>query len=111
MARVLLVDDEPSILNVLATLLRKQGYDVTPTSDGHKALDLIRSEKFDLLLTDIRMEPVNGLQLLEEMRAAQPQAGVILLTGYGSVKTAVQAMKGAWNGRWIITMCWSRTSI
>jgi two-component system, NtrC family, response regulator PilR len=94
MARVLLIDDEPSILNVLATLLRKQNYDVTPTSDGRKALELIRSEKFDLLLTDIRMEPVNGLQLLEEMRAAQPQAGVILLTGYGSVKTAVQAMKG-----------------
>jgi DNA-binding NtrC family response regulator len=94
MARILLVDDEPSILNVLATLLRKQNYEVTPTSDGPKALDLIKSEKFDLLLTDIRMEPINGLQLLEEMRKAQPQAGVILLTGYGSVKTAVQAMKG-----------------
>lgn len=94
MARILLVDDEPSILNVLATLLRKQGHDTVASTGGEEARQLVRNETFDLMLTDIKMEPVNGLQLLEEMRAAHPETAVILLTGFASIKTAVAAMKG-----------------
>ena len=61
MARILLVDDEPSILSVLTTLLRKQGFEVVPANGGEAASQLINTERFDLLLTDIRMEPINGL--------------------------------------------------
>lgn len=92
--RILLVDDEPSILNVLTTLLRKQGYEVTPLGGGEEVLEIIKDQKFDLVLTDIRMSPVDGLQVLTSMQEIQPQTPVILLTGYGSVQTAVEAMKG-----------------
>ncbi len=94
MARILLIDDEPSILNVLAILLRKHGHETTASTGGEEARALIRNQTFDLMLTDIKMEPYNGLQFLEEMRAAHPETAVILLTGYGSIKTAVAAMKG-----------------
>ena len=94
MVRILLVDDEISILNVLTTLLRKQDYEVEPVSSGTVALEKIKAEKFDMLLTDIRMSPVDGLELLRSMCEFQPQAPVILLTGYGSAQTAVDAMKG-----------------
>ncbi len=94
MARILLVDDEASILNVLSTLLRKQGYETVSSSGGEEARRLVRDESFDLMLTDIKMEPVSGLQLLDELRAAHPETPAILLTGFGSVKTAMAAMKG-----------------
>lgn len=94
MAKILLVDDEPSILSVLTTLLRKQNHEVTPASSGESAVQLIRANRFDLVLTDIRMEPVNGIQVLDIVRKESPQTVVILLTGYGSIKTAVDAMKG-----------------
>jgi len=92
--KILLVDDEPSILSVLTTLLRKQDYEVKPVNKGEEALEIIKDDKFDLLLTDIRMSPVDGLQLLKSMQDIQPQTPVILITGYGSVQTAVEAMKG-----------------
>jgi two-component system, NtrC family, response regulator PilR len=94
MAKILLVDDEPSILSVLTTLLRKQNHEVTPANGGEAAIQLIRTQSFDLILTDIRMEPVNGLEVLQIARQEAPQTAVILLTGYGSIKTAVEAMKG-----------------
>jgi len=90
----LLVDDEPSILNVLTALLRKQGYEVTPAGSGEKAMEFIREERFDLMLTDIRMDKISGLDLLREMRQRYPGTAIIILTGMGSVETAVEAMRG-----------------
>ncbi|MDZ4199265.1 MAG: sigma-54 dependent transcriptional regulator [Kiritimatiellia bacterium] len=94
MARILVVDDEPSILNVLTTLLRKQKHETTPANSGAAALELIEKESFDLVLSDIKMEPIDGLQLLNAIRKRAPSTVVILLTGYGSIKTAVDAMRG-----------------
>ncbi len=93
MARILLVDDEPSILSVLSTLLKAEGYDVTAVPGGDKAQDVIRNEDFDLLISDIRMSPVNGMQLLQLVHEVKPQMSVIMLTAYGSVETAIEAMK------------------
>lgn len=73
MVKILLVDDEPSILSVLTTLLRKQEYEVKPVNNGEEALETIKEENFDLLLTDIRMSPVDGLQLLDSMQELQPK--------------------------------------
>ncbi|HMO50297.1 MAG TPA: sigma-54 dependent transcriptional regulator [Kiritimatiellia bacterium] len=93
MSRILIVDDEPSILNVLSTLLRSQGHDCVPAKGGEPARDLIRAEQFDLMISDIRMAPIDGLELLKMAKSSRPDMAVIMLTGYGSVETAVAAMK------------------
>ncbi len=93
MARILLVDDEPSILNVLSTLLKGQGHDCVPAKGGEQARELIREEQFDLMISDIRMTPIDGLELLKLAKRMRPQMVVIMLTAYGSVETAVTAMK------------------
>jgi len=93
MPRILLVDDEPSILSVLNTLLKTEGYEVDPIQGGDKAKDLVLSDDYDLLLTDIRMNPVNGMELLKIAREKNPPMTVIMLTAYGSVETAIEALK------------------
>ena len=93
MARILLIDDEPSILSVLSTLLKSEGYDVEPVNNGEKARDLLISEDFDLLLSDIRMAPVNGMELLKIAREKKQPITTIMLTAYGSVETAIDALK------------------
>lgn len=93
MSRILLVDDEPSILSVLTTLLKAEGHDVITSRGGDIAQDMIRKEVYDLMITDIRMSPVDGMQLLKQSRRERAGAAVIMLTAYGSVETAVEAMK------------------
>ena len=93
MSRILLVDDEPSILSVLTTLLKAEGHEVTSSRGGDKAQEMVRTEPFDLLISDIRMSPIDGMQLLKQTRREKPGAAVIMLTAYGSVETAVEAMK------------------
>jgi DNA-binding NtrC family response regulator len=93
MARLLLVDDEPSILNVLSTLLRAEGYEVTTAAGGDKALEILANQDFDLMLSDIRMSPINGIELLRKVRETKPNMGVIMLTAYGTIETAVEALK------------------
>jgi len=93
MPRILLVDDEPNILSVLASLLKAESYDVSPVLGGEKAAKILESEEFDLMISDVRMAPVNGMQLLEQARRDRPHMSVIMLTAYGSVETALQALK------------------
>jgi DNA-binding NtrC family response regulator len=93
MARILLVDDEPSILSVLTTLLKAERYDITAVLGGEKAKDLILSEEFDLMLSDIRMSPINGMELLKLAHDQCPNMSVIMLTAYGSVETAIESLK------------------
>lgn len=93
MSRILLVDDEASLLSVLSTLLKAEGYDVLPIREGEKARDLIKSEDFDLMIADIRMSPVNGMELLSLARSERPEMSVIMLTAYGTIETAIEAMK------------------
>ena len=93
MARILLVDDEPSILSVLCTVLKAEDYDVVAASDGQQAIEMVRNENFDLLISDIRMSPVNGMDLLRLVHDEKPTTSVIMLTAYGSVETAIEALK------------------
>ena len=93
MARILLVDDEPSILSVLCTILRAENYEVVPIQDGEKARELIRNDNFDLMLSDIRMSPINGMELLQQVHKEKPGMAVIMLTAYGSLETAIKALK------------------
>jgi DNA-binding NtrC family response regulator len=93
MLRILIVDDEPTILNLLNKILIGQGYDTTPASNGEKALQLLQTERFDLMISDINMTPVNGMELLRKAAESWPDMGVVMLTAYGTVATAVEAMK------------------
>ena len=95
MSRILAVDDEASLLEVLATLFKAEGYDVVTESDCEKARDILlaKDEQFDLMLCDMRMNPIDGMQLLELARESRPDMGVVMLTAYGSVETAIKAMQ------------------
>ena len=94
MPRILIVDDEPSILSVLGTLLRAQSHEVTPARSGEAALALLNQQDFDLMISDIRMgSTMDGMQLLQQVRREHPGLAVIMLTAFGTVETAVEAMK------------------
>ncbi len=93
MARILLVDDEPSILSVLCTVLKAERHDVTPAAGGQEAKDFVLTGDFDLMISDIRMSPINGMELLRLAHEHRPAMSVIMLTAYGSVETAIEALK------------------
>ncbi|MBM4143805.1 MAG: sigma-54-dependent Fis family transcriptional regulator [Lentisphaerae bacterium] len=98
MARILIVDDEASIRLVLRSVLRANGYETTEAGGGDEALARIKSEAIDLMLCDIRMAPMNGVEVLQKALPLSPSLPVIMLTAYGSVDTAEEAMKlGAFN--------------
>ncbi|MBF0140388.1 MAG: sigma-54-dependent Fis family transcriptional regulator [Magnetococcales bacterium] len=92
-AQILIVDDEPITLNNLQLFLSKEGFAVCTANNGSEALELLKKQSFDVILTDLRMEKIDGLQLLQFCREKQPEAGVILITGFATVDTAVKAMK------------------
>ncbi len=91
--RILVVDDEPAQRELVAGFLRKQGFDVVEADGGRAALTRFQQEPFDLVLTDQRMEHLSGLDLLRAVRAMTPEAGVIVMTAYGTIETAVAAIQ------------------
>ena len=93
MPHILLVDDEPSILSVLSTVLKSEGHDVVPVDTGDKAKELLLTDDFDLMISDIRMSPVNGMELLRIAHQRRNGMPVIMLTAFGTVQTAVEALK------------------
>ncbi len=92
-ARILLVEDDRENCLMLKEALEKWGYRVTETYSGEEAIRRGRQEAFDIVLSDIRMAGVDGLQVLKALRQAQPGLQVIMMTGFGSVDTAVDAIK------------------
>ncbi|HET7823990.1 MAG TPA: sigma-54 dependent transcriptional regulator [Anaeromyxobacter sp.] len=92
-ARLLVVDDEPIALKNLERVLAKEGYAVTTAASGPAALKLLRARPFDVVLTDLRMEKVDGMEVLKRARELDPDVEVILITGYASIDTAIEAMK------------------
>ena len=93
MRRVLVVDDEENIRLVLRTLLRKHGYEVEVAESGEDALALIDTFGPDVILTDVRMPQMGGLDLLATLKAKQHPATVIVMSAYGNVDLALEAMK------------------
>ncbi len=93
MRRVLVVDDEENIRLVLRTLLRKHGYDVEVAASGEDALAALESFDPDVILTDVRMPRMGGLDLLGALKARQHPATVIVMSAYGNVDLAIEAMK------------------
>lgn len=98
MAKILLVDDEPGVRHVLVGILRQEKHEVTPAAYAEQAQDILQSEVFDLLLSDIMMEPIDGLELLKFARVAYPKMAVVLMTAHGSVEQAVESIhKGSFD--------------
>ncbi len=93
MARILLVDNEARALDGLSRTLEMAGYQTVGASDPKIARDLLKTERYDVLLTDLIMPEVDGIALLEFSKKIDPDLPVIILTGYGTVKSAVDAMK------------------
>jgi DNA-binding NtrC family response regulator len=93
---VLLVDDEPLVGLRLKPALEKNGYRVETSEDGEQAVARIAQEEFDVIVTDIRMEPLDGLKVLEAAQQRSTRTKVIIITGYATVELAREAMaKGA----------------
>lgn len=97
-ARILVVDDEKRMCESLQTLLSKAGYEVTTVEKGEEALQRITKDSFDLVITDIKMPRVDGLDILKAARNKDEDACVILMTGYASLESAVSAInQGAYD--------------
>ena len=93
---ILVVDDDMSVRTTFLSVLRKEGYRVTAVKNGYEAIKAIDEESFDLALVDLRMSGMDGIEVLEKIKTRRPQTRVIIFTGYGSITTAVEAMrKGA----------------
>jgi len=91
--RILVVEDDPDIRDALGFTLETAGHEVVAVGDGPTALDRLGQERFNLVLSDLRMDPMDGLTLLQAIRAQHSQLPVMLMTAYGDVGTAVSAMR------------------
>jgi len=91
--RILVVDDELSIRISLGDLLRRDGHQVDVAENAEKALEVLETQSFDLLMLDIKMPGMNGLEMLEKVVEEDPDAAVVMMTAYGSIDSAVKAMK------------------
>lgn len=90
---ILIIDDDPAVCFVLERTLRGEGYRIDSITDGAKALETVTQERYDLILLDLNMQPLDGIQILAELRRKDPEALVIILTGHGSLDTAVDALR------------------
>jgi two-component system NtrC family response regulator len=93
METILIVDDEKNYLVVLEALLGPEGYDTRTADNGEDALRMIRESDLDLVITDMKMPGISGMKLLEESRKIKPELPVIMMTAYGTIELAVEAMK------------------
>jgi ATP-dependent Lon protease len=91
--KILIVDDEKIALKSLSHLLRKQGYDVETCETGEDAVVNLQKVEFDIVITDLRMANIDGIQVLEKAKSLYPDTHVILITGYATTETAVEAMR------------------
>ncbi len=91
--RILVVDDEPGVVRSCVRILQHQGFSVTGKTNSQSIPDVLRKETFDLLLTDIRMPKLDGLKLLQIAKEIDPHITVILITGYGTMEDAINAIR------------------
>ncbi len=93
MPTILIVEDEPKMLRLLELNLAEEGFATRPATDAETGLKLLRQEKFDLVLTDLKLPGMDGLEFLQAVKRADARVPVVVMTAYGTVETAVEAMK------------------
>jgi DNA-binding response OmpR family regulator len=91
--RVLVVDDEENVRITTAAILEQEGYEVAAASDGREALEMAARSGFDLVLTDLRMDDMDGMTLLHELQARHPNVVTVVLTGYASIESSIDALR------------------
>ncbi len=91
--QILIVDDEPLIRQSLYEILRIEGYRVQMASSGEEATEIVKNNKIDIVLTDLKLPKMNGIELLTKIKKDSKETEIIVITGYGSIETAVEAMK------------------
>ncbi len=91
--KILVADDEPTIRELMQLVLERDGHTVKTANDGEQALKMLQEERFDFLLSDIQMPRMDGIELLRRAKALHPDLTAILITGFGTIETAVEAMK------------------
>jgi len=92
-ANILVVDDDKGIREILEIVLTQEGYDVTSVEDGLKALAKCRRQKYDLIITDLKMPKMDGIEFMKAAKEVSPESLVILITAYASGESAVRAMQ------------------
>jgi signal transduction histidine kinase len=92
-ARILVVDDEPPVLLTLKAILEQEGYAVDAAAEGATALRMVREHRYDLVLTDLKMPGVDGMAVLKGVRNLSPETVTVMLTGYGSLDSALEAVQ------------------
>ncbi len=92
-SRILVVDDEESIREFLEIMLKKEGYEITLAEDGQKAKDLLAKKSFDMIISDLQMPNVTGIELLKHVKESYPEVVFMMITAFGTTETAVDAMK------------------
>ena len=90
---ILLVDDDPLILRALKPALEQEGYRVTTADNGESAVELLESRHFDILMTDLVMDDIDGIGVLKQGKASHPEMMSIILTGFGDVHSAIDALR------------------
>jgi two-component system response regulator AtoC len=96
--KILIVDDELLVRNFLAETLRRKNFEVMTAENGHKAMQLLKDNTFDMVITDMKMPDMTGIEILKKVKEVSPTAIVIIITAFGSIENAVEAMKlGAFN--------------
>src|SRR5262245_34158900 len=93
MARILIVDDQEMMRDSLAATLVREGHEVVAAGDGPIAVDKLGASRFDLLISDLKMPKMTGIELLGEAKKLRPDMPVVLMTAFATVQTAVEAMK------------------
>ena len=91
--RILIVDDDPEICETLSDILDEEGYDVVTANDGQEALEKIRQDSFNLVITDIKMPIMDGMALLKEIEKSHTDIEVIVITSYGNEGQQVEATR------------------
>ena len=92
-AKILVVDDEQSILDLVSAYLRREGYEVYTALDGLSGLQTVRAFKPDLVVLDVMLPGMDGIEVLKEIKRRFPLVEVVMLTGHGTAETAVEGMK------------------
>ncbi|MDH4223779.1 MAG: response regulator, partial [candidate division Zixibacteria bacterium] len=93
MSSILVIDDKDSMRQMLAKTLESEGYEVEVARNGETGLDKAREKRFDLVLTDLKLPQMDGLEVLTSLKDLDPNVAVIVMTAYGTIETAVQAIK------------------
>ena len=93
MSEILIIDDEKAIRKTLSEILSYEGYKIEEASDGEEGLKKFKEKNFDVVLCDIKMPKIDGLEFLERAREAHPDIPVIMISGHGNIDTAVEAVK------------------